>query len=130
LKDSGTSKSIELSGHTGRIRFAAFSPDGKWLVTGSEDRTIRLWDPAHPGVAPVVLRGHEASVEHVGFSQDSRWVVTGAYDGTVRRWRLNLSDLVGMACQTAGRDLTPEEVRDFLGDEHAQGPCTNQLTPR
>ena len=94
-------------------------------MSASEDNTIRLWDPLDPSAAPVVLRGHEAAVQHVGFSKDSRWVITGAYDGTVRLWRLQLGDLVGVACQTAGRDLAPAEARAFLGDEHAHQPCAH-----
>ena len=35
-----------LEGHTSLVRSAAFSPDGKTLVTGGADRSIRLWDPA------------------------------------------------------------------------------------
>jgi WD40 repeat protein len=125
LSNPGTSKPIELVGHAGRIASVSFSPDSRWLVSASEDRTIRLWDPLNPSAAPVILRGHEASVQHLGFSKDSRWVITGAYDGTIRLWRLNLSDLVGIACQTAGRDLTSSEALIFLGDERAQQPCAH-----
>jgi WD40 repeat protein len=125
LTNPGTSKPVELIGHAGRITSVSFSPDSRWLVSASEDRTIRLWDPLNPVVAPIVLRGHEASVQHVGFSKDSQWVITGAFDGTVRLWRLRLNDLIDVACQTAGRDLTPAEARNFLGNERAHQPCAH-----
>ena len=58
----------------------AFSPDNRWVVTGSVDNTARLWDlkAADPAAQPVVLKGHEDSVTAVAFSPDNRWVVTGS----------------------------------------------------
>ena len=60
----------------------AISPDSRWVVTGSSDRTARLWDLSakDPAANSVVLRGHERSVDAVAISSDSRWVVTGSSD--------------------------------------------------
>ena len=70
---------------------------------------------------------------HIGFSkdssQDSRWVITGANDGTVRLWRLKLTDLVGIARQTAGRDLTPEEAKAFLRTKLSRLGASLSLDP-
>lgn len=52
---------------------------------------------------------------HLGFTPDGRWLVSGAYDSTIRLWRLRLDDLVKMACATAGRTLTADEVELYLG---------------
>ena len=71
------------------------SPDSRWLVTGSADKTARLWDLSakDPAAKPVVLRGHDGKVIAVGISPDSRWLVTGS-DGrrTARRWDLMAKD--------------------------------------
>jgi len=79
-----------LHGHETAIRTAAFSPDQRWLATGSEDGAIRLWDlsPVDPISRVLALDGHKGPVHGLAFSADGRWLVSGAADGTVRLWRL------------------------------------------
>jgi WD40 repeat protein len=79
-----------LHGHELATRTAAFSPDGRWLATGSEEGAIRLWDlsPVDPTSRVFALDGHKGAVHGLAFSADGRWLVSGAADGTVRLWRL------------------------------------------
>ena len=72
----------------------AISANNRWLVTGSDDKTARLWDLSakDPAANPIVLRGHESAVEAVAISPDNRWVVTGSYDNTARLWDLSTKD--------------------------------------
>jgi WD40 repeat protein len=78
----------------GPITTLAISPNNRWLVTGSFDKTGRLWDLSakDPAANPVLLRGHEDGVNAVAISADSRWVVTGSGDGTARLWDLRAKD--------------------------------------
>jgi WD40 repeat protein len=64
---------------------AAFSPDGKFIVTGSEDRTARIWD-ASTGQPLRTLEGHESDITSAAFSPDGRFIVTGSGDNTARIW--------------------------------------------
>ncbi|KAG4431566.1 hypothetical protein IFR05_012951 [Cadophora sp. M221] len=74
-----------LEGHSSYVTSVAFSPDGKQVVSGSYDNTIRLWD-AVTGAALQTLKGHSRSVTSVAFSPDGKQVVSGSYDNTVRLW--------------------------------------------
>ena len=60
----------------------AFSPDGKTMITGSEDGT-RLWD-ASTAIPSVITLTHQDAVNAVAFSPDGKTVITGSWDGTIR----------------------------------------------
>ncbi|MBF0135778.1 MAG: protein kinase [Magnetococcales bacterium] len=74
-----------LRGHEDVVDFATLSPDGKWVVTASWDRTARIWD-ARSGAEVVVLRGHEHWVNSVVFNRDGTRVITASLDNTSRVW--------------------------------------------
>jgi WD40 repeat protein/beta-lactamase regulating signal transducer with metallopeptidase domain len=65
----------------------AFSPDGKLVLSGSYDTTVRLWD-ASTGKELVNLKGHDSKVQSVAFAPDGRAVASGGYDGAVIIWDL------------------------------------------
>ena len=76
---------VVMRGHTGWVYRAAFSPDGKFVVTASNDNTARIWDAA-TGASVLELRGHTAPVVSAVFSPDGKSVVTASWDDTARIW--------------------------------------------
>jgi eukaryotic-like serine/threonine-protein kinase len=74
-----------LSGHEGRVQFAQFSPDGKHIVTASEDRTARIWN-ADIGVQQAILTGHKGPLYSAVYSLDGSRIVTASSDATVKIW--------------------------------------------
>ena len=77
--------SIPYLGHTGLVRAVAFSPDGKSIVSGSWDDTIRVWEVAS-GSAVSVLARHTSDVNAVAFSPDGKILASASDDRTVRVW--------------------------------------------
>ena len=90
-------------GSTHSVNAVAFSPDGKYVLTGSGEFLIGskggaiLWD--REGRELVTFKGHESLVSSVAFSPDGKYVLTGSADNTAKLW-----------------DLTGREIRTFKGD--------------
>ncbi len=74
-----------LRGHLDSVDSMAFSPDGQRIVTGSDDRTARVWDAAS-GRELFKIMGHNGPVNSVGFSQDGHRIITSSDDQTARVW--------------------------------------------
>jgi len=70
--------------HDLAVSAAAFSPDGRWVVSGSWDNTARVWEAATG--REVARLTHDGYVTAAAFSRDGRWVVSGSADGTARVW--------------------------------------------
>jgi WD40 repeat protein len=112
-----------LSGHESSILSVAYSPDGRWLTSGSGDRTLRVWDTQNLEAAPRVLSGHESSVWSVAYSPDGRCLASGSGDRTVRVWLIDLEELAAIGCQKVLRNLTRDEWTRYLGDLPYEKTC-------
>jgi WD40 repeat protein len=99
LWELNTGKELRhFEGHSSFIRSMVFSPDGRQILTGSDDKTARLWDPA-TGKELRRFNGHNDAVCCVGFSPDGHQIITASDDKTVRLWDAATSNEI---CRFAG----------------------------
>ncbi len=116
-----------LHGHIDLVWSAAWSPDGKSIVTASRDTTAQVWD-ATSGQARVTLVGHTAALYSAAWSPDGRYVVTASADETARQYIIPIDELMALAASRVNRALTPDERFRYLG-EPLPTPTPDLTTP-
>lgn len=76
-----------MYGHSGGINGLALTPDGKWVVSASNDHTLRVWS-METGAEKRTLKGHLASVNAVVVSPDGHKIISASDDFTLKVWDL------------------------------------------
>jgi WD40 repeat protein len=85
---------IHLKATQTSVTSVAFSADGKYIVSGSWDKTIRMWDAQTGKLVSDPFEGHTNSVTSVAFSADGKYIVSGSWDKTIRMWDAQTGKLV------------------------------------
>lgn len=99
-----------LKGHVAAVMSVDFSPTGEELITGSYDRSIRLWERG---------KGHSRDIYHtkrmqrvfsVAWSPDNNYVLSGSDDGNIRLWRAKASSRQGVKSFAQRQKLEYDEA--------------------
>jgi len=105
---------LAFTGHSDHVDSVAFSPDGRRVVSGSRDKSARIWD-ASSGQQLLMLSGHTGGLNDAQFSPDGREVVTAAADRTARLWDAasgkELRVLSGHTDYLASATFSPDGLR-------------------
>ncbi|KAJ3979529.1 WD40-repeat-containing domain protein [Lentinula detonsa] len=93
--DNWPDQQVILRDHTDYITAVAFSPDGRKIVSGSWDKTIRIWNADTGEAIGNPLQGHSDGVTSVAFSPDGKRIVSGSEDGLIRIWNVDTREAIG-----------------------------------
>jgi WD40 repeat protein len=74
----GSAVGKPLEGHTGYVLSVAYSPDGRHIISGSYDKTIRIWNAETGSAVGKPLEGHTHPVWSVAYSPDGRHIISGS----------------------------------------------------
>ncbi|MCL1470115.1 WD40 repeat domain-containing protein [Argonema antarcticum] len=109
-----------LIGHTGAILTLAVTPDGKWIISGSSDKTIKIWN-LKTGAEIFTLIGHTDKVTSIALTSDGKRLISGSDDCTIKVWDLgNQKELFTLQGHTESINIVtvaPNEIYFVSGSK-------------
>ena len=116
----------------GKMSSVAFSPDSQWLAAASDDGSLQqndstdyaawIWNVKNPTGEPVAIQRNKEPVTALAFTGDGHRLATGGTDG-VGSMEVVAEDLIELACRTAGRSMSPNEWKVYMGGGRPRKTC-------
>lgn len=107
-----------LTQHVGRVLSTLYHPEGTYFVTGSEDKTVKVWDPITCTVL-VNLDANDDAVYSLAYSAEEDVIVSGSADNTVRTWRVTPAGDGDQGAVGRSSQMTGALVREYNGHQGA-----------
>lgn len=83
-----------LEGHTNSVFTACYSPGGKYLLTGSRDAQLKIWNAENKYTLMHTIPAHLFTINHIAFSNDGKLFATAGRDKTIKLWDAETFDLL------------------------------------
>lgn len=94
LWDAVTGDELQAFSHKHIVKSVAFSHDGNYLLTGSNEKILRIFDLSKPEADPIMLSGHTSNIRRTLWLPDGKHVVSASDDKTVRVWDITNETVV------------------------------------
>ncbi|KAM7183757.1 WD40-repeat-containing domain protein [Rhypophila sp. PSN 637] len=108
-----------MKGHVAAVMDVEFSPTGEELVSGSYDRTVRIWQRDKGQSRDIYHTKRMQRVFRTCWTMDSKYLLTGSDDGNIRLWRANASERSGVK---SARQRTALEYNQALTERYSHMP--------
>ncbi|MEG3928195.1 MULTISPECIES: hypothetical protein [unclassified Microcoleus] len=108
-----------LNGHTSLVNAVAVTADGNRVISGSDDKTIKVWDLT-TGKEQFTLNGHTSSVNAVAVTADGKRAISGSHDNTLKVWDLTTGNVIASftgESPIASCTIAPDGLTIVAGDE-------------
>jgi len=79
---------IKLTGHTKAVTSCCFSPDSRYIISSSYDRTLKIWNIEQGGILLKTLTGHTDTINYCSFSPDGKKIASASHDKSIILWDL------------------------------------------
>jgi WD40 repeat protein len=121
---TGRPQGEPLAGHSSVVTDVAFSSNGNTLATASLDGTVILYDVASRQPIGDPLNAGYGAAGILSYTPDGHTLASGYGEGQIVLWNINPDAWQLRACNLAGRNLTRDEWRQYLGTRPYQKTCS------